>query len=217
MNKLWKVVKEEYASTTRTTTTQQTTLSTSAQESSKSLTISTSIVIEDYEDLNEQALAAIHLTCETGPYQQIKQITVAYTAWAKLEERYGLDTYATLEKALYGIANIRASDYKDLNEYLFEFQKHNNKLAEMNNALLNNIQAAFFKKGLPEYMSPYIFTIYEQARSSGKEIDFDYLTTALIDNHKSEQETDNAKAYAGNFGKQKKATKDQPQKRPNPK
>ena len=62
-------------------------------------------------------------------------------------------------------------------------------------------QAAIFERGLPEYLEHASFTLMEMAGKDEKNIDFEYITTSLV-NHDKSRQADESKAYAGKFGKQ---------------
>ncbi|KAL9130402.1 MAG: hypothetical protein Q9217_001410 [Psora testacea] len=150
---------------------------------------------DNFLNMNQKALAAIHLTCSPGPYAHIKQ---ARDAWAKLKQLFRADTYATKEAAYLALYDLRSDQFKDLHPISADYQ------------------AAIFKRGLPEHMKEFIFTLYEIYLTKKESIDLDYVTTALVNNEKSTKNKD-SKAYAGNFGKQskKKGSKSRNQSRSN--
>ena len=73
VNRLFKVVKPDY-------------IPPPVPTSNASETLKLIEEYDTYKDLDEQALAAIQMTCESGLYQQIKSASTAQQAWAKLKE-----------------------------------------------------------------------------------------------------------------------------------
>ena len=118
---------------------------------------------------------------ESGPYQYIIEAKTSKEAWKQLKTRYRKNTDVIYDEALFSLMNIKADNFKDLNTYLSEFRKHTGKLAEIKEAIPGRIQRAIFRNGLPDYIAPYTFSIYETKRQRNETVDLDKLVSSLID------------------------------------
>lgn len=116
---------------------------------------------QEYEEANDRALAAIHITCGTTPFNHIRSKKTAKAALIELETRYGQKIEATIDKEFSELIQMRSSDFATLNEYLSHFRAHIEKLEEMGERMTDGLKASMFKMGLSEDLKPYTFTIFE--------------------------------------------------------
>ncbi len=83
---------------------------------------------EKHVDLEERALAAIHITISPSAYSMIKTLKTVKEAWAKLKSLYGTDSYATKKTTYFALYKLRSDQFKDLYAYLAKFEEYTNKL-----------------------------------------------------------------------------------------
>ncbi len=158
---------------------------------------------EKHEDMEERALAAIHITTSPQAYSMIENLNTAKEAWDKLKTLFGTDSYATKKATYFALHALRSDQFKDLHGYLAKFQEYTNKLLQMGSPVDMDFQTAIFEQGLPDEMEGAVCTLTEIARSKKEKVDFEYVTTSLVNRYVSIK-TEDTKAYAGNFGKQPK-------------
>lgn len=158
---------------------------------------------DKHTEMEDKALAAIHITCTPTAYGMIEHLLSAKEAWAKLKSLYGTDSYATKKATFFALQDLRSDQFNDLHAYLSKFMEYTNKLQQMGDPLSQDYQAAIFERGLPEHMEGAVYTLTEIQRSRKEPIDFEYVTTSLV-NREVSMKTEESKAFAGNFGKQPK-------------
>ena len=200
LNKTWQVVKPGYVAPPETVTEEKTVITKINGEEKKVTYIHT---YNEFDDLNERALAGIHLTILPGPYSQVERVPSAQKAWEKLKQLYGTESWATQESTFFTLMDIRADQFKDLSAFLSRFRELENKLSDLGEPLPPGYLTAIYKRAIPRHLDAILYTHIELALSRNQQLDLDELNTALI-SHETSNRTEDSKAYAGNFGKQNK-------------
>lgn len=135
-------------------------------------------------DVNDRALAEIHLFLQDGPLLQIRNETRAHAAWKALRSLYNPQGFSSEFLLLKEFFAAKLQNYNSMEEYLNKIRQLNDDLSAKNIVLPKQVIVAWVLNNLTDDFEMIVSTITQSLRTDITSYTFDQLFSNLLDESK---------------------------------
>lgn len=126
-------------------------------------------------DVNDRALAEIHLFLQDGPLLQIRNETRAHAAWKALRSLYNPQGFSSEFLLLKEFFAAKLQNYNSMEEYLNKIRQLNDDLSAKNIVLPKQVIVAWVLNNLTDDFEMIVSTITQSLRTDITSYTFDQL------------------------------------------